>query len=193
MSGGSPRYADQKSLVVDDFAKRLRPSLGDIAANAIENTLHPAARLGIPGDLFIPRIDLAELKVGEPSQKFLALAQRKRLHLLGDLLYTRRHTGIIAPATVVRQSSDSPQNCWASANGRDQWLAAVGLVVNQDDARESIASRGSVCFLTGPDTIFLPEASCLSRRRRRNSATSPPLASRRRRRASWISATTGSA
>lgn len=116
ISGGSPRYADQKSLVVDDFAKRLRPSLGDIAANAIENMLHPATRQGIPGDLFIPRIDLAEFEIGEPSQKFLTLAQRKRLHLLGDLLYAGRHTNIVAPATVARQSGDSSHNCGGSAN-----------------------------------------------------------------------------
>lgn len=74
MSGESPRYADQKSLVVDDFAKRLRPSLGGIAANAIDDALHPAARLGISGYLFIPRVYLAKLKIGEPSQEFLSLA-----------------------------------------------------------------------------------------------------------------------
>ena len=74
MSGGSPRYADQKSLVVDDFAKRLRPSLRDIAANAIDDALHPAARLGISGYLFIPHVHLAEFKIGEPSQEFLSLA-----------------------------------------------------------------------------------------------------------------------
>ena len=28
-------------------------------------------------------------------------------------------------------------------NGSDQWLAALGLAITQDDARESIASRGS--------------------------------------------------
>jgi hypothetical protein len=74
ISGGSARYADQKSLVVDDFAKRLRPSLSDIAAHAIDSTLHPPARPGISGDLFIPLINLAELKVGEPSKEFLTLA-----------------------------------------------------------------------------------------------------------------------
>ena len=67
MSGGSPRYADQKSLVVDDFAKRLRPSLGDIAANAIDDALHPAARLGVTGHLFVPGVHLAKLKIGEPG------------------------------------------------------------------------------------------------------------------------------
>jgi hypothetical protein len=74
MSGGSPRYADQKSLVVDDFAKRLRPSLGDIAANAIDDALHPAAWLGISGHLFVPGVYLAKLKICEPSQEFLSLA-----------------------------------------------------------------------------------------------------------------------
>ena len=74
MSGGRPRYADQKSVVVDDLAKRLRPSLGDIAANTIDDALHPAARLGISGYLFIPRVYLAKLKIGEPSQEFLPLA-----------------------------------------------------------------------------------------------------------------------
>ena len=107
MSGGRPRYADQKSVVVDDFAKRLRPSLGDIAANAIEDMLHPPARQGISGDLFIPRINLVEFELGEPFEKFLSLAQRERLHLLGNLFYTRRHMAMIAPATVARQSRDS--------------------------------------------------------------------------------------
>jgi hypothetical protein len=96
IAGGSARYADQKSVVVDDFAKRLCPSLGDIAAYAIEDPLHPTARLGIPGDLLIPRINLAEFEVGKPSQKFLPLAQRKRLHLLGDLLHPGHHNEIIA-------------------------------------------------------------------------------------------------
>lgn len=74
MSGESPQYADQKSLVVDDFAKRLRLSLGYIAANAIDDALHPAARLGISGYLFIPRVYLTKLKIGEPCQEFLSLA-----------------------------------------------------------------------------------------------------------------------
>jgi hypothetical protein len=91
ISGGSPRYAAQKSLVVDDFAKRLCPSRSDIAANAIENTLHPATRQGITRDLFIRRIDLAELEVSAPSQKFLALAQQKRLHLIGERRRERGH------------------------------------------------------------------------------------------------------
>ena len=104
------RYADQKSLVVDDFAKRLRPSLGDVAANTIEDALHPTARLGIPGDLLIPRINLAEFEVGKPGQKFLPLAQRKRLHLLGDLLHAGRHAAIIARTALWRQSKASPGN-----------------------------------------------------------------------------------
>ena len=74
MPGGSPRYADQKSLVVDDFAKRLRPSLGNIAANAIDDALHPAARLGSSGHRFVAGVDLAKLKIGELSQEFLSLA-----------------------------------------------------------------------------------------------------------------------
>ena len=116
MSGGIPRYADQKSLVVDDFAKRLCPSLSDIAANAIDDALHPSARLGISGYLFIPRIYLTELKIGEPGQEFLSLAYWQRLHLLGDLLYAGRHAGIVASVTVARQSKDSPPNCYGSAN-----------------------------------------------------------------------------
>jgi hypothetical protein len=115
ISGGSPRYAAQKSLVVDDFAKRLCPSRSDIAANAIENTLHPATRQGIPGDLFIPRIDLAEFEVGEPSQEFLALAQRKRLHLFGDLLNAGRHPAIVALTALWRQAKVLPRNCSGSA------------------------------------------------------------------------------
>lgn len=116
MSGGRPRYADQKSVVVDDFAKRLRPSLGDIAANAVEDVLHPPARLGISGDLCIPRIHLAEFELGEPGKKFLPLTQWERLHLLGNLLYAGRDTTRIAPATTTRQSRDSPPKCRGSAN-----------------------------------------------------------------------------
>jgi len=103
--------ADQKSLVVDDLAKRFRPPLGDIAANTIKDALHPTARLGIPGDLLIPRINLAEFKVGKPGQKFLPLAPRKRLHLLGDLLHAGRHFAIIARTALWRQSKASPGNC----------------------------------------------------------------------------------
>ena len=43
ISDGSPRYAAQKSLVVDDFAKRLGPSCSNVPANTIEDTLHPPA------------------------------------------------------------------------------------------------------------------------------------------------------
>jgi len=123
MSGGRRRYADQKSVVVDDFAKRLRPSLGDIAANPVEDMLHPPAREGIARDLGIPRIHLAEFKLGEPSEKFLSLAQRERFYLLSNLLYAGRHIAIIAPATTTRQSRDSPPKYRGSANGSDQWLA----------------------------------------------------------------------
>ena len=123
---------DQKSLVVDDFAKWLRPSLGDIAANTIEDVLHPTARPGIPGDLLIPRINLAEFEVGKPGQKFLPLAQRKRLHLLGDLLHAGRHSAIIARTALWRQSKASPRNCRGSANGRLQQIAANRLTIPQN-------------------------------------------------------------
>ena len=125
MSGGRPRYADQKSVVVDDFAKRLRPSLGDIAANPVEDMLHPPARQGISSDLCIPRIHLAKFELGEPSQKLLSLAQRERLHLLSNLLYAGRHDVIIALATITRQSRDSPPKYRGSANGGDQRLATL--------------------------------------------------------------------
>jgi hypothetical protein len=127
MSGGRPRYADQKSVVVDDFAKRPRPSLGDIAANPVEDMLHPPARQGILGDVCIPRIHLAEFKLGEPSKKFLSLAQRERLHLLGNLLYAGCHRRMIAPAVIVRQSRDSPPKYRGSANACLQQLAANRL------------------------------------------------------------------
>jgi hypothetical protein len=74
---------------------------------AIEDALHSTARLGIPGDLPIPRINLAEFEVGKPSQKLLPLAQGKRLHLLGDLLHAGRHAAIIARTAGWRQSKAS--------------------------------------------------------------------------------------
>ena len=69
------------------MVKRLRPVLGDIATHAIKYPLHPSAGLSTSGDLGIPRIGLAEPKLGRPRQQFLPLAHRKRRHLLGDLLY----------------------------------------------------------------------------------------------------------
>jgi hypothetical protein len=156
MTGGRPPYAAQKSVVVDDFAKRLRPSLGDISANAIEDMLHSPARQGIPGDFFIPRINLAEFELGKPCQKFLSLAQRERLHLLGNLLYAGRHAVIIAPAAIVGQSRDGPPNCGGSANDRDEQIAGLDSQLRRTLPRScSIAWFGARLQFQSPfDDIF---------------------------------------
>jgi hypothetical protein len=90
--------------------------------------LHPPARQGISSDLCIPRIHLAEFELGEPSKKLLSLAQRERLHLLSNLLYSGRHGDIIALATITRQSRDSPPKYRGSASAGDQRLATLDFL-----------------------------------------------------------------
>jgi hypothetical protein len=70
--------------------------------------LHPPAGLSISGDLGIPRVGLVELKLGEPRQQFFPLADGKRLHLLGDLLYAGCHFIILAPLWTHRNTGSKP-------------------------------------------------------------------------------------